>query len=173
MSNKKKPVIQEVEASAIDPVYTDKTTWAPTHFPDRADPMQQILQGMLAMQAKTNETLEKLSDKIDSIADKPVSEWLVSQEDMAKHMGSSKLTQRKMYKVLIIKRVIPISPEDQSSWFNNAGIERGDTNKRFDNEKEAIAFGEETAPGKYKLMPVSVPISEWATFKKRNMNLQI
>jgi len=162
MSDEIKSVVQEVEAPAIDPT------------PMPMDPMQQILQGMLAMQAKTNETLEKLSDKIDTLTipaentDSPK-----SQEDMVKQIWSSKLRQRKMYKVLIIKRVIPISPEDQASGFNNAGIERSDTNKRFDDEKEAVAFGEENAPGKYKLMTVTVPMSEWAEFKKRNINIQI
>jgi len=45
MSNKKKPVVQEVQAPPIEPtVYADKVTGAPTHDITKADPMQLILQ---------------------------------------------------------------------------------------------------------------------------------
>lgn len=160
----KKPVVQEVEAPPIDPVGTD--------------PMQQILQGMLAMQAQTNKTLEKLSDKIDDLTtEKPKqSEWLKSEDDMVKELSNTKIIERKMYKVLIIKQVLPMDAVDQQlHWdnFTNGWIVRWDTNKRFDSKKEATEYWESVAPGKFKLLPVTVPVSEWQDYKKRRPNITI
>lgn len=177
MSNKKKPVVQEVQAPPIKPVYLDKTTGAPTHNPYKADPMQQILQWMLAMQAQTNATLEKITEKLDSMAE-PVNienpATPKSEDDMVKEMNNKKIIQRKMYKVLIIKSVIPMAAIDQQmhgDQFANGWVVRWDTNKRFDSEKEANAYGNEVAPGKFKLMVVSTPVPEGWKYTTRRPNI--
>lgn len=172
----KKPVIKEVEAPAIEPVYIDKTTGAPTKNINKADLMPLILQGMLDMQAQTNATLEKLSEKIDNIAAVPTENTSEpkTQEEMMRELNSKKIIERKMYKVLIIKNVIPMNAQDQQLHgenFSNWGIVRGDTNKRFDSEAEAKAYWDKLAPGKYKLMPVTVPVPEWQDYKVRRPNL--
>lgn len=158
-----KPVVQEVEAPPIDPI------------PKEVDPMQQILQGMLAMQAQTNATLEKLSEKIDTIAEnkEPV-QWQKSEEDMLKRMNNTKIIERKMYKVLTIKQVLPMDSVDQQLHgdnFANGWIVWWDTNQRFDSKKEAEEYWEKIAPGKFKLLPVTVPIPEGQDYKKRRPNI--
>jgi len=99
MTEEKKPVVHEVEAPPIEPM----------------DPMHQILQGMLQMQQKTNETLEKITEKLDALSEEKVINVEVpkTQDDMVKEMNNKKIIQRKMYKVMTIKQVIPISPQDQ------------------------------------------------------------
>lgn len=161
----KKPVVQEVQAPPIDPMPSQP-----------ADPMQQILQGMLAMQAQTNQMLEKVSEKLDTLTSQPAkeSEWLKSEEDMMKEMNNKKIIQRKMYKVMIIKQILPMAAQDQQLHgdnFANGWVVWWDTNKRFDSEAEAKAFGEEVAPGKYRLMPVTVPVPEWQQYKTRRPNI--
>lgn len=166
-----KEIIKEVEVPAIEPVHTDKTTWTPT---DNPDPMQQILQGMLTMQAQTNETLQKLSDKLDVLTTTPAESTPKTEEEMIREINSKKIIQRKMYKVMTIKSVIPLNGTDQQlHWdsFSNWWIVRGDTNKRFDSETEAKEFWESVAPGKYKLMTVTVPVPEWQEYKIRRPNI--
>jgi len=71
---------------------------------------------MLAMQAQTNATLEKITEKLDSMA---ITENIEnpstpkSEDDMYKEMNNRKIIQRKMYKVLVIKSVIPMAAIDQ------------------------------------------------------------
>ena len=167
MTDEKKPVVQEVQAPPIDPM------------PKEVDPMQQILQGMLAMQAQTNATLEKITDKLDEMSKAEnvnVQAWPKTEEEMVREMNNTKIIQRKMYKVLIIKSVLPMAAIDQQMhWeqFANGGVVWGDTNKRFDSEQEANAYGNEIAPWKFKLMPVTVPVPEGQDYKKRRPNLTI
>lgn len=167
MTDETNPIIQDFPVPPIEPI---------EEIPVATDPMQQILQGMLAMQAQTNQTLEKIVDKIDAMENKQEVEQtgIKSQEDMVKEMWSTKIRQMKMYKVLIIKSVLPMAAQDQQlhgDQFANWGIVRGDTNKWFDNEKEAKAYGESIAPGKYKLLPVSTPIPEWWKYTARRPNI--
>jgi CRISPR/Cas system-associated endonuclease Cas3-HD len=80
-----------------------------------ADPMAAILKGMLDMQAKTNETLEKVVDKLDGMAEQKTGqeEGLKSEEDMKKSLNNIKIIERKMYKVLLIKQVLNMDSQDQ------------------------------------------------------------
>jgi len=71
---------------------------------------------MLAMQAQTNATLEKITEKLDSMNETVNMETPAtpkSEDDMVKEMNNRKIIQRKMYKVLIIKSVIPMAAVDQ------------------------------------------------------------
>jgi hypothetical protein len=100
IDEKKPEPIVEVKAPPIEP----------------ADPMQQILQGMLAMQAKTNETLEKVVDKLDGMAEnqeEAISKEINTEEDMKKKLNNNRIVERKMYKVLIVKQVLSMDSQDQ------------------------------------------------------------
>ena len=167
MTDENKSVVQEVQAPPIDPI------------PTPVDPMQQILQGMLDMQKQTNTTLEKITEKLDEMSKVEivnVPSGPKTEEEMVKEMNNTKIIQRKMYKVLIIKSVLPMAAVDQQmhgDQFANWGVVWWDTNKWFDSEKEANDYWNEIAPGKFKLMPVTVPVPEGQDYKKRRPNLTI
>jgi len=169
MTDDNKTPLQEVEAPAIEPE---------VQAPVPVDPMQLILQGLIEMQWQTNKTLEKVVEKLDVIAVGQVeNSWSPKkEEDLIRDLNSKKTRVHKSYKVLVIKRVLPMASWDQAlHWdmFSNWGIERGDTNKWFNTKAEADAYGNEIAPGKYKLMPVSSPLSEWVEpwQKSHNVNM--
>jgi hypothetical protein len=81
-----------------------------------------------------------------------------------------------MYKVLLIKQVLNMDSQDQQLHgdnFANGWIVWQDPNRWFDTKKEADAWGNENAPGKFKLLPVSVPAPEGQKYNKRRPNITI
>ena len=73
------PIVQEFPIPPIEPTAENQPA---------TDPMQQILQGMLNMQAQTNQTLEKIVDKLEGLERKQEAEQtgVKSQEDMVKEI---------------------------------------------------------------------------------------
>lgn len=139
--------------------------------------LEDILKWMLEMQAKTNDTLTKLSEKIDSLWESTqlkVSEWVEPDAIEEAPTIAKKIIERKMYKLLTYK-VLPIRPEDAyNDWgFKDWGIEYKDMNKRFDSEQEAKAYCEEHEIKDYKLLPITVPVPEWEEYKVRRPNIYI
>jgi len=146
----------------------------------KTDDILKLMQWMMENQNKTTKVLEKLSERINTIESKevvvPDTEWKKTMEDMVNKLWEGKVRYKKIYKVMIVKGVLPMAAIDQQMhWdnFANGWINRGDTNKRFDSEKEAKEYWESVAPGKYKLLPVTMPMSEWAEFKRRTPNLSM